>query len=631
MISMRLSLPALAFVWLAPAVASAEAPTALDVDLGAGVKLTLILVPKGAFTQGSPPSEAGRSEDERAHPVTLSNDVYIGKYPVTRGQFARFVSATGYRTEAEKGTSGGSGWDGSALVQRRDFTWKSPGFAQTDEHPVTIVTYDDALAFTAWLTRTSGRAFTLPTEAQWEHAYRAGTTSAFYAAKTEGEALALGWLKPNAGNGTRPVGQKKPNALGLHDLAGNVNEWCLDWYAPYGLEPAVDPLATTPDASDKPRRVLRGGSWLKDTKSGRAAARYRNTPGTRNADNGFRVAAGTSAVAAALPNVPSTPPASSTPAPRADVPPAGGGGVPPIGYVFMAGCAGTIALCAWMIGTIFRNEEEDRGRRAAGALGGQLPPRAGRVLDRRAPAPRGRAGQLPLQRRQRGDARRPGARRGRAQRAVHLHRARAGGDARAPAHRHDQRALAAVTLLAAVALLAAPQLQRILDVLLRRRRAVPRLPLRVLTCPKRRDRPTSSSSLEVAPRLAARPHAARAPGSRARSFDASDASEGAPPELAARLGSGPVWLVRASAWLAHEGPIVFPPPSATGQALCALGAVRCDPRREEGAVERAWSAILARTGEISPRIEARSRRSPACISARAPRPISRRGSDRASR
>ncbi|MFS8067650.1 MAG: SUMF1/EgtB/PvdO family nonheme iron enzyme, partial [Byssovorax sp.] len=137
MIWMRLSLPVLALAWLAPALAFADAQASLDVDLGAGVKLALVLVPRGTFTQGSPPGEAGRSEDERAHPVTLGNDVYIGKFPVTRGQFARFVSATGYRTEAEKGTSGGSGWDGSALVQRRDFTWKSPGFAQTDEHPVT--------------------------------------------------------------------------------------------------------------------------------------------------------------------------------------------------------------------------------------------------------------------------------------------------------------------------------------------------------------------------------------------------------------------------------------------------------------------------------------------------------------
>ncbi|MEO5727658.1 MAG: formylglycine-generating enzyme family protein, partial [Byssovorax sp.] len=83
MIRLRLSLPALAFAWLVPVVALADAPAAIDVDLGAGVKLALVLVPKGTFTQGSPPGEAGRSEDERAHQVTLSNDVYIGKFPVT--------------------------------------------------------------------------------------------------------------------------------------------------------------------------------------------------------------------------------------------------------------------------------------------------------------------------------------------------------------------------------------------------------------------------------------------------------------------------------------------------------------------------------------------------------------------
>ena len=212
MILLRLSLPVVALVWLVPALAFAQSPppATLDVDLGGGPKLALVLVHGGTFTQGSAPGEAGRSEDERAHPVTLDNDVYIGKFPVTRGQFARFVTATGYRTEAEKGTSGGSGWDGTALVQRRDFTWKSPGFAQTDDHPVTIVTYDDALAFTGWLTRTSGRAFTLPSEAQWEHAYRGPTTGAYYAGTTDEGALALGWFKANAGNATHPVGQRSP-------------------------------------------------------------------------------------------------------------------------------------------------------------------------------------------------------------------------------------------------------------------------------------------------------------------------------------------------------------------------------------------------------------------------------------
>ena len=370
MISVRLSLPALAFAWLAPAVAFADAQAALDVDLGAGVKLALVLVPRGTFTQGSPPGEVGRSEDERAHPVTLGNDVYIGKFPVTRGQFARFVAATGYRTEAEKGTSGGSGWDGSALVQRRDFTWKSPGFAQTDEHPVTIVTYDDALAFTGWLTRTSGRAFTLPTEAQWEHAYRAGTTGAYYAAKSETEALALGWFKPNAGNGTRPVGQKQPNALGLHDLAGNVNEWCLDWYTAYGTGPAVDPVATTPDPSDTPRRVLRGGSWLKAAKGGRAAARFRNTPGSRNADNGFRVAADTSASAPAP--LPYVPPQGSTAPTRSSEKPTSTANKVAGGFIFSGICFGTIAFVGFLLMLIGRSKKKVAALPAAPLVGSRL-------------------------------------------------------------------------------------------------------------------------------------------------------------------------------------------------------------------------------------------------------------------
>ncbi|MEP7119839.1 MAG: SUMF1/EgtB/PvdO family nonheme iron enzyme [Byssovorax sp.] len=353
----RLSLPALALLWLVPATALAQPAGKLDVDLGGGATLALVLVPRGSFTEGSAPTEAGRSEDERAHRVTLGNDVYIGKFPVTRGQFARFVTATGYRTEAEKGTSGGSGWDGTALTQRRDFTWKSPGFAQTDDHPVTIVTYDDALAFTGWLTRSTGRAFTLPTEAQWEHAYRGATTTPYYAGATDADALALGWFKANAGNGTRPVGQKKANPLGLFDLAGNVNQWCLDWYAPYGADNAVDPLATTPDASDKPRRVLRGGSWLRDTKSGRAAARSRNAPGSRNADNGFRVAAATSVTVAPSPTLPATPPPDLPPpvAPARSRP--SDGAATGIGLALFAGCLGTIVLCIWLVVRIFRSNK----------------------------------------------------------------------------------------------------------------------------------------------------------------------------------------------------------------------------------------------------------------------------------
>lgn len=277
-------------MWLMPAIATAaSAPATKEVDLGGGVTLTLVEVKGGRFVEGSPATESGRKDDEAQRTVTVSGSFWMGQTPVTRGAWERFVAETRYRSEAEKGTSGGSGWDGTQLVQKPAFNWRNPGFTQGPDEPVVLVTYSDALAFAAWLGRKTAMNVTLPTEAQWEYACRANTSDATYLG--EKPARDLGWYKQTSGNHTHPVKQTPANPWGLYDMLGNVNEWALDYYAPYAPGPVIDPVEESPARSDGGRRVLRGVSWLRDKSNARCAARYRNSPGSRNADNGFRIIA----------------------------------------------------------------------------------------------------------------------------------------------------------------------------------------------------------------------------------------------------------------------------------------------------------------------------------------------------
>jgi sulfatase modifying factor 1 len=286
---------------------SQAAEPKLQIDLGEDVHLDLVLVPAGSFTQGSPANEGGRSSDESQRPVRISKDFYIAQGPVTYGQWERFVAQTSYRTEAETGTSGGYGWNGTALEQRKAFIWRNPGFQQDPDSPVCLVTYPDALAFCAWLEKKTRRKITLPTEAQWEYACRAGTTTPWHSPAGAGSA----WHKENAGKGTHPSASKPANPWGL-SIGGNISEWCLDWYGPYPAGEAVDPRQDNSNLSDKPRRVLRGGSWNRGANNTRSAARYRADPRSRNADIGFRIACSAEAPApVAVPPARDLPPVES--------------------------------------------------------------------------------------------------------------------------------------------------------------------------------------------------------------------------------------------------------------------------------------------------------------------------------
>jgi formylglycine-generating enzyme required for sulfatase activity len=271
--------------------AGEKAPKERVVDLGGGVKMGLVLIPAGTFTMGSteaeikavlakwPQGKEQRFADEKpAHKVTISKAFWMGKHEVTVGQFRRFADASGYKTDAETGTGSKDAVvaaEGKAGMG--DYpSWRNPHFRQADEHPVVCVSWNDARAFADWLNATdkakpAGSRYRLPTEAEWEYACRAGTTTWYQWGddpdKGKGWCNAADLTLKRMGHDmtvfnwedgfqeTAPVGSFKANAFGLHDMHGNVWEWCQDWYGPYKQGDQTDP--TGPETGEA--RVVRGG------------------------------------------------------------------------------------------------------------------------------------------------------------------------------------------------------------------------------------------------------------------------------------------------------------------------------------------------------------------------------------
>jgi formylglycine-generating enzyme required for sulfatase activity len=253
----------------------------------------MVQIEPGSFIMGSPESENGRSREETQHAVKLTRPFWIGRHEVTVGQFKKFVRETGYKTDAEKAGRAWRWHDGNATLVD-GLSWQAPGFEQTDAHPVVVVSLNDAKAYCDWLSKKLDQTCTLPTEAQWEYACRAGQAGPWSGAKSLEE---VGWFRENAGPGTSPVEQKKPNTWGLYDMHGNAMEWTLDRHGAYpsNVKPAVggeEPMATVTDPTGPETGenfVTRGGSWSARLQACRAASRSKYKPDSASNFSGFRI------------------------------------------------------------------------------------------------------------------------------------------------------------------------------------------------------------------------------------------------------------------------------------------------------------------------------------------------------
>jgi formylglycine-generating enzyme required for sulfatase activity len=261
----------------------------------------MLIVPPGSFLMGSPDDEPdkweGGREDPR-HPVTMARSFAIGKFEVTRAQFARYQAETGRVIE------GCAHWNEQRWVHDPARNWQAPGFAQADDHPVVCVSWDEASAYAAWLAAKTGKPYRLPTEAEWEYAARAGAGTARYWGQNINDGCAFanisdatlkrtqgveGFVECDDGHiFTAPVGSYRPNAFGLFDVLGNAWEWTADcWNLGYAGAPRDGSAWLTGDCS---MRVPRGASWNSHKNNVRLANRGNYGAGSGFYHIGFRVA-----------------------------------------------------------------------------------------------------------------------------------------------------------------------------------------------------------------------------------------------------------------------------------------------------------------------------------------------------
>jgi sulfatase modifying factor 1 len=271
----------------------------------------LVVVPAGSFAMGSSEQEATRetmaqpyiADELPEHKVTIAKPFALGEYPVTRGEFAVFVREAGYNPKGCLLYTSGK-W-----LNDQKRSWKNPGYIQTDKHPVVCVSFGEAQLYVQWLSKKTGKAYRLPSEAEWEYAARAGTTTTRFWGNDRSQAchyanvadiFGANRLKWNKADKNRvfqcndhwtyssQVGSFKPNAFGLYDMLGNVYQWTADCvHEGYNGAP-TDGSAWLGEKCEN--RVQRGGSWSNGPWATRSAARNGSPSKFRNIDVGFRVA-----------------------------------------------------------------------------------------------------------------------------------------------------------------------------------------------------------------------------------------------------------------------------------------------------------------------------------------------------
>jgi formylglycine-generating enzyme required for sulfatase activity len=262
----------------------------------------MVAIPAGSFLMGSPSSERGHDDSESPQTRMSIRAFSIGKYPITRGQFAEFIKATGHkpahRCFADLDGSGKFRVNASA-------NWTNPGFEQSDRDPAVCISWSDAKAYVDWLAAGTGKPYRLPSEAEWEYAARAGETGSDSWGGDPGDSCAYvdtadrstkskysGWTVVDCDDGhafTAPVGSYKPNRFGLYDMLGNVKQWVADCSS----DTLSDlPKDGSPNGGDCDEHEVRGFGWDGTPNIMRFAKRESKGENYSAMNYGFRVALG---------------------------------------------------------------------------------------------------------------------------------------------------------------------------------------------------------------------------------------------------------------------------------------------------------------------------------------------------